>query len=286
VGSPKVATQTILDLGDVRLTYLPDGRHTAPARWIFPEISDEALAAADPDLDRDGRVLMSVGGILIQSEAGNLLVDLGNGPNPRQPQGLGAEDRRNEGGNLLRSLATLGLTPGDIDDVVITHLHLDHIGWIIDPEGPDDTPFRNAMFHLGEAEWDYWTQPDSLALGSGPTRDQIAVLRPRVRACSEGLIRGPVGALPTPGHTPGHLSLRVTASNGTVLVLGDALHCRFEMLGRAGRYHFDIDHDQAQRSRRLLLEQLKTPNTWYAGGHFASYVFGRIDASGEIVQTA
>jgi glyoxylase-like metal-dependent hydrolase (beta-lactamase superfamily II) len=89
-----------------------------------------------------------------------------------------------------------------------------------------------------------------------------------------------VQVLATPGHTPGHSSLRITDPSGRtdrrVVVLGDVMHCQVQVTESSWSFLFDHDADQAVRTREQLLEELEDPGTVVAGGHFAGHVFGRV----------
>jgi glyoxylase-like metal-dependent hydrolase (beta-lactamase superfamily II) len=171
-------------------------------------------------------------------------------PEPLRP---GAGLASFTGGTLLKSLAAEGLSPDDIDTVVFTHLHHDHVGWTSNsapaPNAGSRPPvtaltFGRARHLVASAEWDYW---DGSTEMTGPDPDAVqAPLRAVIDYLPGGeeIVPG-LRAVPTPGHTPGHTSLLVTAPSAErrVLILGDVMN-----------------YQDAQ--------------TVIAGGHFAGSVFG------------
>jgi glyoxylase-like metal-dependent hydrolase (beta-lactamase superfamily II) len=85
-----------------------------------------------------------------------------------------------------------------------------------------------------------------------------------------------VTTFPTPGHTPGHTSILVSSRDESALILGDAFHCPVELLHPGMEFVFDQDLEQANWSRRRIVERLHEPGTWFAGGHFPNHVFGQL----------
>jgi glyoxylase-like metal-dependent hydrolase (beta-lactamase superfamily II) len=275
------APRSQVTFGTTTVTYLPDGEvHLDPA-VLFPASGPDGWAAYAPYLDADGRLPVSVGSFLIRTGAHRLLVDLGLGRVDFEVPKLASFT----GGTLLASLAGEGLVPADIDTVVFTHLHHDHVGWTSNiapaPNAARTEPVRSLTFggarHVADrAEWDYWNGAAELI---GPDPD--AVQKP-LSSVIEFLRRGEaivpgVQAVPTPGHTPGHTSLLVTdpGSDQRLLILGDVMHTQAQVSETGWHFLFDVDAEQGTRTRRALLERYHDEHTIIAGGHFAGTVFGR-----------
>jgi glyoxylase-like metal-dependent hydrolase (beta-lactamase superfamily II) len=275
------AQRSQISLGTTTVTYLPDGEvHLDPAA-AFPASGPDGWAAYAPYLDADGRLPVSVGSFLIRTSAHRILVDLGLGRVDFEVPPLASFT----GGALLASLAGEGLEPADIDTVVFTHLHHDHVGWTSDiapaPDAPRTGPARGLTFaaarHVADrAEWDYWNGTAELI---GPDPD--AVQKP-LSSVIEFLTPGQdivpgVQAVPTPGHTPGHTSLLVTdpGSGQRLLILGDVMHTQAQVSQTGWHFLFDVDAAQGTRTRQALLERYHDEHTIIAGGHFAGTVFGR-----------
>jgi glyoxylase-like metal-dependent hydrolase (beta-lactamase superfamily II) len=275
------APRSQVTLGTTTVTYLPDGEvHLDPA-VLFPAAGPDGWAVYAPYLDGDGRLPVSVGSFLIRTGAHRILVDLGLGQVDFEVPGMASF----RGGTLLDSLAGEGLGPADIDTVVFTHLHHDHVGWTSNvapaPNAERTEPVRGLTFsrarHVADrTEWDYWNGTAEL---TGP--DQDAVQKP-LSSVIQFLDRGQpivpgVQPVPTPGHTPGHTGLLVTdpASDQRLLILGDVMHTQAQVSETGWHFLFDVDAGQGTKTRIALLERYHDEHTIIAGGHFAGTVFGR-----------
>lgn len=281
-GNASDAPLSSLALGDVELTYLPDGIHHVEADKQFPTTPHGLWEKHQEVFDPAGLLVMSIGSVLIRTSEHNVLVDLGFGPRSIDLDDLtgGAFKGDLVGGQLLDSLVSVGLTPADIDVVIFSHLHVDHVGWLEDPQRPGELTFGRARIVTHKAEWEHWSQPENIALEAGASAEQIEILRPRVETPGEDIEVVPgVTLVHTPGHTPGHLSVLVTGSAGRALVLGDALHCPVELQHPGQSFVFDIEPEAAAASRRAIYEILTAPDTWFAGGHFPDRVFGRAEST-------
>lgn len=275
------ASRTRITLGATTVTYLPDGEaHLDPA-VLFPASGPDGWAAHAPYLDADGLLPVSVGSFLIDTGAHRVLVDLGLGAVDFEVPRIGSFS----GGALLESLAAEGLRPDDVDTVVFTHLHHDHVGWASDAApAPGNAPakpergltFAGARHLVDRAEWDHWqgtaevTGPDPLAVQE-PLGEVVEFVRR-----GEPIVPG-VLAISTPGHTPGHLSLLVTdpGTDRRLLVLGDVMHTQAQVSETHWNFLFDVDTEQGTKTRLALLEAYQDERTLIAGGHFAGEVFGR-----------
>ena len=277
------APRSRVTVGDTTVTYLPDGEVHLEPTIFFPTSTAEGWASFAPYLDKDGRLPVSVGSFLIRTATHRVLVDLGLGAVDFEVPDLATF----RGGLLLDSLRGEGLGPSDIDAVVFTHLHHDHVGWTSNvapaPNAPGDRrlaglTFPNARHLVSRAEWEHWkgtaeiTGPDPVAVQQ-PLADVIEFL-----ADGEEPVPG-VRAVSTPGHTPGHTSLLVTDAVRTpqrLLILGDVMHTQAQISETQWNCRFDVDAEHGTRTRTALLEQYRDPDTTVAAGHFAGSVFGRI----------
>lgn len=260
-------------IGDIRLTYLPDGDGRLGATTVFPA-SDDALWEAHREfLDADGMLLVSIGAFLIETGDRKVVVDLGFGDAEVPFPGVGVF----KGGRLMDSLRQAGVAPGDVDTVVYTHLHLDHVGWTAGAGGA--LTFPNASHLAGSGEWDFWraaTDETLVAVGPHPEAVQPA-LQSQLEALGDGASVAPgITAIATPGHTPGHISLVVSSGTDRALIMGDAIHCPLQFDERDLSIMFDLDAELAKRTRQRIAAELEQPQTIGANGHFADTVFGRV----------
>lgn len=184
---------------------------------------------------------------------------------------------------MLGSLHAEGLAPGDIDAVVFTHLHRDHVGWTSNVAPSPTTPsgqvtgltFARARHLVDRAEWDHW---NGTAETTGP--DPGAVQKPLagvIEFFTGTQILPGLQAVPTPGHTPGHTSLLVTdpATEERLLILGDAMHTQAQVSETHWNFLSDTDPARSTQHRVDLLDLYQDERTIIAGGHFAGSVFGR-----------
>jgi glyoxylase-like metal-dependent hydrolase (beta-lactamase superfamily II) len=261
-----------IQVGDIRVTYLPDGEGRASATLTFPS-SNEALWAAHPEyLDEDRKWLASIGSFLIETGDQKILVDLGFGDLEVPVPAVEAVFR---GGRLLDSLKQTGVSPDDIDTVLFTHLHLDHVGWT---SQAGSLTFPKARYLAGTGEFDFWDAMDDPAANAGP--DPVAVqapLRGRIETIRDGQVVAPgVNAMATPGHTPGHVSYVISSGADRAIILGDAIHCPLQFEEAEMSIIFDVDPTLARRTQEKIAVELEGSRTIAANGHFSDAVFGRV----------
>jgi glyoxylase-like metal-dependent hydrolase (beta-lactamase superfamily II) len=183
-------------------------------------------------------------------------------------------------------LLRLGCAGDDVDTVLCTHLHVDHVGWNTRLEGDRWVPtFPRARYLMGREEYAHWR-----ANGTG---EQAEILADSVQPLFEaGLvdlvamdhrISPEIRLLPTPGHTPGHVSVMIESEGARALITGDFVHhpCQF---GRPSwSTSFDSDREAAIAMRRTMLATLVDggEDTLVIGTHFASPTAGRLRRDGD-----
>ena len=258
-------------LGDMRVSYVPDGAAQLRPRDLFPDTTSEVWAARPEFMDKSGNLVASIGGLLVENGDRALLIDAGIGPqSSRESDGPLAEMH---GGALLDSLAELGRRPEEIEAVAITHLHPDHLGWAWHPAPGSDRPaFTHADYLMSEPEW---AQRDLLE-AQGMSKE-IAGLAPRVRTVRDGQeifpgVRMRIAA----GHTPGHAEYVITSGGQRLIAFGDAMHSPIQV--EHPEWSLALDHDpvRAADQRRRLVAELAQPDTIGFGVHFADVVFGHV----------
>jgi glyoxylase-like metal-dependent hydrolase (beta-lactamase superfamily II) len=235
-------------IGIFEAAIVSDGPLTLPAApVIFPDLPADALQAALHEAFlpasevrvEQNCVLLDLGGHLV-------LIDNGMGSSTL----FGTE-----AGRLVGNLAAAGVTPDQIDSLVLTHAHPDHCWGTMRDDG---TPrFPNAQVYLSAREWAYWTGPrrgeDSLSAGGfrrhlWPLRDQVALI-----ADGEEFLPG-LHAIATPGHTPGHLSILIGSADEQALLSGDvAFHHVLSFAHPGAASAFDADRVLGAATRVRLL---------------------------------
>jgi glyoxylase-like metal-dependent hydrolase (beta-lactamase superfamily II) len=267
-------------IGSMRCTVLSDGYYAYPVEWFFPNADPKLLADA---LDRrrlpHHSVLSPYTCLLIETGRHVALIDTGAGPGGRSS------------GAILGRLEMAGIRPRDVDTVILTHAHPDHIGGTV---GAGGRPvFSNARHVLSESEWEFWgrSNPDLSLLrvphevrdSLGPAaRRSIETLRFQIETVdAEREIVPGVRVLPAPGHTPGHLAVLVESDGERLLHIGDAavhpLHVEFPELQNG----FDQNPGQAAETRRALLDLAASERMRVMAFHFPFPSVGQIGRRGE-----
>jgi glyoxylase-like metal-dependent hydrolase (beta-lactamase superfamily II) len=277
----RAAPLSSLQVGQVGLTWLPDGIHHVRPLEQYDNGSPALWAESPHVIDDDGWLVMSIGGLLVRSVGRCVLIDLGFGPRAVHdiaPLTGGQHHGDMYGGELLASLRQAGLSPADIDAVVISHMHPDHLGWVATERDGEPVPvFPSAQFHLGAREWEYWQHGPEANTPKAPAKTQMQVIGDRLCLMSDGDSPVPgVTAMETPGHTPGHMSFVVSSGTERAIVLGDAIHCPVEIGAPQLDFVFDVDPRAARQAKETILRELEKPETHLVGGHFPQAVFGRL----------
>jgi glyoxylase-like metal-dependent hydrolase (beta-lactamase superfamily II) len=264
-------------LGELRVSFVPDGAVQLPPRGWLPDTTDEVWTAHPQYLDDSGSLMASIGGLLVENDDRALLIDAGFGPqslppDPETPRGA------IHGGALLDNLAELGRRPEEIEAVAFTHLHPDHLGWAWrQAPGGDRPAFAHADYLVAEPEW---TQRDLLE-AHGTTKEIITALAPRVRTVTDGQEVFPgVRVRIAAGHTPGHAEYVITSGRQRLIAFGDALHSPIQV--EHPEWSAAVDHDPVRSAdhRHRLVAELEEPDTVGFGIHFADAVFGEVRRDG------
>jgi glyoxylase-like metal-dependent hydrolase (beta-lactamase superfamily II) len=266
-----------LRLGELTVSYVPDGAvQLRPRAWL-PASTGRTWAEHPEYLDDSGNLVASIGGLLVEHGERALLIDAGFGPlsapaEPGNPHGA------IHGGALLDNLAELGRRPDEVEAVAITHLHIDHVGWAWHPAPGGELPaFSNADYRLAEPEW----SQRHLAEAAGTSAAMLASLAPRVRTAADGEEIFPgVRLLPTAGHTVGHAGYVISSGGRRLIAFGDALHSSIQVEHPEWSAAPDHDPVRSADARRRLVAELSEPGTIGFGVHFADVVFGEVAADG------
>jgi glyoxylase-like metal-dependent hydrolase (beta-lactamase superfamily II) len=256
-------------VGDIEITALHDGRWRLPATAMYSN-TDEDWLPHRQFLDDDGMLPCELGGFLVRSGERLVLVDTGAGASPDPAFG-----------RLLTSLSAVGVSPDDISDVVLTHLHFDHVGWASDGER---AVFPNATYRCDARDWDFFVGPDGYdegphlaQLGGLPATDRLAPVEGRLETWSSDIaIAGGIGLRAAPGHTPGSTVVVVSSGEERAILLGDAVHCPVELLEDEWEFIADVDPALARRTREALAREIEGSGIPASAAHFPEMRFGRL----------
>jgi glyoxylase-like metal-dependent hydrolase (beta-lactamase superfamily II) len=229
---------------------ISDGTMSYPREFIFPRQQRDELA-------REGvsdEVVTPYNCLLVQHDDQTVLIDAGMG-RPEPTDG--------NTGHLLASLAAAGITPDEVDAVIITHAHADHVGGLTRDRQP---VFRRARHYVARPEWDFWMSDDPAAQLPEPLAEMlIATARTALSAIDgAGLLERVNGELslaegfrliPAPGHTPGHLAVELRAGDPPLLYVADALIHELQFQHPTWISMVDHDPEATVKTRRSLLDR-------------------------------
>jgi glyoxylase-like metal-dependent hydrolase (beta-lactamase superfamily II) len=223
------------------------------------EGSFATVGQAFPSIDSDERWWLPFNCVLARMDDATVLIDTGVGPPPREF--LPEPEVR-----LLDELARVGVGPEEVDVVIHTHLHVDHVGW--------DGSFPNARYVIHEDDWAFFMSEQSLA-DRPHLRTKVQPLANVERVTGEAEVADGVLVFPTPGHTPGHISVRV----GSTVVLGDAVVHELQVADPDLVYVSDHDSATASDTRRRVLGELADEGADVIVSHF--HGLGRFERAGK-----
>lgn len=245
-------------IGDIEIVPVNDGEGKLPSSYI-PKLDWELHKGL---LDGDGNFDIALGCFLVRTTGRVILVDAGLGPVTFPPF---------RGGDLPGRLAESGVKPEDVDTVLVTHLHIDHIGWLAQDGKPY---FPNATIRFGEKDLDQFVRSENPDPMTSPVIDvvdgQIETLH------GDGEVAPGVNMIDTPGHTLGHMSVVVSSGAERAFMLGDAIACPAQLEDAEWTAMSDIDPDLAVRSRAALYRELEGTDAVAVASHFPDLTFGRV----------
>lgn len=246
---------------------VPDSVKAIP--WLVPHFADE-----------NGNVRLSIHALLVEAPGLRLVVDTCVGNDKRR----GSPLFDNLQTQFLTEFEKSGWTRDSVDAVICTHMHVDHVGWntmLVD--GKWVPTFPKARYLLGRAEWEHWSD-------EGDTEQQ-AILADSVQPLFDAGLVDLVGMnhelsqeihlIPTPGHTPGHVSVEISSKGERALITGDLMHHPMQIARPDWSSGFDSDQDWSRRTRREFLENALAQPTLVIGTHFSAPTAGRIVRDGE-----
>ncbi|MGH1576718.1 MBL fold metallo-hydrolase [Planktotalea sp.] len=227
---------------------------------------------------QSGKLILPVQGFLLKTPDHLILVDACVGNDKTVPSTPDWHQRK--GTRFMDSLAAAGADVADVDYVLCTHLHTDHVGWntrLVD--GRWVPTFPNAKYMLPEADDDFFSEHAEVLYSESVSPVVEAGQSERVSA---GHMLGDyVSLIPTPGHTPGHVSVLIKSGDAEAVITGDAIHTTAQLAHPEWHFKYDMDGDQAEASRRALLGNAAERNQRVLGSHFALPSLERIRAKGD-----
>jgi len=258
-----------------------------PALEFLPTLTPEMLAEnrgwmqAAKALDASDVLILCFQSYVVKTPHHTILIDscIGNDkPRPQRPKwNMKTDD------TYMRGLAAAGISVGDIDYVMCTHLHVDHVGWNTRLENGRWVPtFPKARYVFAKSEFDYWTATHAKTPvpAIGDSVMPIVEARRHEVVGDEHAIGDHVRILPTPGHTPGHSAFRFGSGRDEAVFSGDLMHSPLQALYPELSMKFDVDQATAARTRRSFLERYCDTDTLCCTAHFPSPSVGKVRRKG------
>ncbi|MEM7596624.1 MAG: MBL fold metallo-hydrolase [Pseudomonadota bacterium] len=245
-----------------------------------PGVADtiEALAPGTVDAD-SGRIDLPVQGFVVKTPDHVIVVDtcIGNDKTSgSQPFWDGLTDTK-----FMSGLAEAGVTPDEVDYVLFTHMHIDHIGWNTRRvEGEWVPTFPNATYLMPAAD-----EQSMRGRGFAAYDESIA---PVIEAGlaefidAEYRLGDALSLIATPGHTPGHVSVLLQSKGEEAVLIGDAFHTTAQCQHPQWHFKYDWDADVAETSRRALMTTCAKHAWTVIGTHFVLPSMGRVEADGDV----
>ena len=271
-------------IGDVTVTRVVELETAGMGSFVLPDAVPENVLPIDwlqPHfVDGEGQLVMSIHALVVETDGARIVVDtcLGND----KPRAIPDWNLRQ--GPFLRDLEAAGFPRESIDRVVCTHLHVDHVGWNTMLEDGHWVPtFPNARYLIGRKEWEYWKQAPEDAFGDvmgdsvRPIFDAglADLVEPDHKLSSE------VWLEPSFGHTPGHVSVRISSAGEDAVITGDLMHHPCQMARPNWGSAFDVDGDAARETRLAFLERYADGPALVIGTHFATPTAGKVVRDGD-----
>jgi glyoxylase-like metal-dependent hydrolase (beta-lactamase superfamily II) len=258
-----------------------------PALELFPDLTPEMLGEnrawlqQAKALDDNDVLILCFQSYVVKTPHHTILIDSCIG-NDKPRAGRPKWDKKTDD-TYMRSLAAAGVSVDDIDIVMCTHLHVDHVGWNTRLDNGRWVPtFPKARYVFGQHEYQHWTAENAKA-EVPPFADSVL---PVVEAGKADLVADDftigdhVRIVPTPGHTPGHIAIAIGKGKDDTVFTGDLIHTPLQLRYPELSPKFDVDPAQAATTRRQFLERYCDTETLCCPAHFPSPSIGKIRRRG------
>jgi glyoxylase-like metal-dependent hydrolase (beta-lactamase superfamily II) len=271
------ANSYAFQLGEFRCLSVRDGALNYPPAALFANVPPAEVEAA---LQQRGlgttQVLTPYTCLLIDTGIHRVLIDTGAGDLARHAPEVfpGLDHSTSMTGSLVGHLRAGGIEPSDIDVVVITHGHPDHIGGTLTPAG--GLTFPEAHYFISEPEWAFWTS-DAAATRAAPymvqaARTNLEPLRDRLTLVHDGsdLVPG-IRAVAAYGHTPGHIVVSATSGPERLVHVSDTVLTPLHLNNPDWAPVFDMDPTQAAQSKTQILNTIADQDALMFAHHFPPF---------------
>jgi len=237
--------------------------------WLDPRLLDPA----------SGLLVLSFHSFVIRTPRRTIVVDTCGGNDKPRP---GRPRYHQKNRPYLERLAAVGVKPENVDVVICTHLHIDHVGWNTHlVEGRWVPTFPRARYLFARREWEFWREEYKTERFTGDPYHEDSIV-PILDAGQADLVEmdlqidAGVWLEPTPGHTPGHVAVHVTGGGRAAVMSGDLMHHPLQCAEPDWSSCFCVDAEHSRRTRRAFLERYAGTDTLVMPAHFPAPSAGRI----------
>ena len=286
-------------IGDVKITRIVEMSAVRTPKFGYRNLTTEDILGEtwlQPHFaTADGALISCIQAFVVESKGKRIIVDTCVGNDKIR----GNEAWSNLQGPFLADLTAAGYAPDSIDIVLCTHLHVDHVGWnTIMVNGKWVPTFPNAKYLFGRIEWEHWQQ-ETVAAIAGDIEVEVAEavidcaavnrdsIRPVIAAGLHELVEmdhqvtNEIRLEPTPGHTPGHVSVVINSNRHRAVITGDMMHHPIQISLPDKSSKFDHDVDGARKTRREFLARYGDDDVMIFGTHFAAPTAGHVVSHGD-----
>ena len=260
-------------VGQVKITKIVELETIGSTRFILPQAGPDQIKAlpwltpafATPE----GKLKMSIHSLVVETPTQRIVVDTGLG---NDKTGRGVPTWNNLATPFLQTMTDAGYPPDSIDIVLCTHLHVDHVGWNTSLKNGAWVPtFPKARYVFGRDEYEHWRDHSDDAAHRAVFDDSV---KPIIDAgcadlvASDYILSDEITLIPTPGHSPGHVSIHIVSDGQEALLTGDVAHHPIQMAHLDWSSTADSDAAQSTRTRQDLFSRFTDTPTLVIGGHF------------------
>ena len=263
-------------LGTIDITVISDGTLAFPAETLWGDRAEDGRGLLTSSFRPPSPVGLQINTILVNTGDKLVLIDAG----------CGVDKFQKTTGRLLRNLAAAGYAPGDIDTILLTHAHFDHL-WGISDSANASLLFPSAEFIASEAEVAFWSAPEWANKLPPALKPEVSQANLKLASSRLRLIKPPaevapgVTTLDTAGHTPGHMSAHISSGSQEMLLTADVVvDAVVSFLHPEWTFGFDMDVPLANKARIAFLDRAAADKTLVGSYHLPFPGFGHVVREG------